>query len=67
MATVGAIRERIRTLLDGDSRQQLTSAAVGPNGNGSHLNGEIFYSLREAQVVIEQWRIHYNTKRSHSA
>ena len=31
------------------------------------LNGEIFYSLREAQVVIEHWRIHYNTKRPHSA
>jgi putative transposase len=31
------------------------------------LNGEIFYSLREAQVVIENWRIHYNTKRPHSA
>ena len=30
------------------------------------LNGEIFYSLREAQVVIEKWRIHYNTKRPHS-
>ena len=25
------------------------------------LNGEIFYSLREAQILIEQWRIHYNT------
>jgi transposase InsO family protein len=24
------------------------------------LNGEIFYSLKEAQVVIEQWRVHYN-------
>jgi putative transposase len=31
------------------------------------LNGEIFYSLREAQIVIEQWRKHYNTKRPHSA
>ena len=31
------------------------------------LNGEIFYSLREAQVVIEKWRVHYNTKRPHSA
>ena len=31
------------------------------------LNGEIFYSLKEAQVVIEQWRIEYNTKRPHSA
>ena len=24
------------------------------------LNGEIFYSLREAQIVIESWRRHYN-------
>ncbi len=24
------------------------------------LNGEIFYSLKEAQIVIEQWRHHYN-------
>lgn len=31
------------------------------------LNGEIFYILREAQVVIEQWRHHYNTIRPHSA
>jgi putative transposase len=31
------------------------------------LNGEIFYSLREAQIVIERWRIHYNTRRPHSS
>jgi putative transposase len=31
------------------------------------LNGEIFYSLKEAQIVIEQWRKHYNTVRPHSA
>jgi len=31
------------------------------------LNGEIFYSLKEAKVVIEQWRKYYNTKRPHSA
>ena len=31
------------------------------------LNGEIFYTLREAQVVIEQWRRHYNRVRPHSA
>jgi len=31
------------------------------------LNGEIFYSLKEAQVVIEMWRKHYNTVRPHSA
>jgi len=31
------------------------------------LNGEIFYSLREAQIIIERWKNHYNTKRAHSA
>jgi hypothetical protein len=31
------------------------------------LNGEIFYSLREARVVIESWRRHYNTVRPHAS
>jgi putative transposase len=31
------------------------------------LNGEIFYTLREAQVVIERWRHHFNTQRPHSS
>ena len=31
------------------------------------LNGEIFYSLAEAKIVIEGWRRHYNTKRPHSS
>jgi len=31
------------------------------------LNGEIFTTLREAQVLIERWRQHYNTIRPHSS
>jgi len=31
------------------------------------LRAEVFNSLREAQVLIEQWRRHYNTARPHSA
>ena len=31
------------------------------------LNREVFYSLREAQIIIKNWRKHYNTKRPHSA
>jgi transposase InsO family protein len=31
------------------------------------LNGEIFYSLKEARIVIEKWRKHYNEKRPHSS
>jgi putative transposase len=31
------------------------------------LNGEIFYTLKEAKIVIETWRRHYNTIRPHSS
>ena len=31
------------------------------------LNGEVFYSFKEATIIIEGWRIHYNTQRPHSA
>lgn len=30
------------------------------------LNGEIFFSLLEAKIMIERWRKHYNTRRPHS-
>jgi transposase InsO family protein len=31
------------------------------------LDGEIFYTLREAQIVIESWRHHFNTIRPHES
>ena len=31
------------------------------------LDGEIFYSLVEARIVIESWRRHYNTERPHES
>jgi putative transposase len=31
------------------------------------LDGEIFYSLKEMQVLAERWRVHYNTLRPHSS
>ncbi len=46
------------------------------NGYNESFNGklkdelidrEIFYSLKEAQVLVEQWRREYNTVRPHSA
>ena len=39
------------------------------NGKLSHelLEREIFYSLHEAKVLIERWRVHYNTVRPHSS
>lgn len=29
------------------------------------LDGKIFYTLREVQIVIESWRRHYNAVRPH--
>jgi len=31
------------------------------------LNGELFHSLKEAQVIIESWRRHYNGVRPHTS
>lgn len=31
------------------------------------LNGELFYTLQEARVIVERWRQCYNTQRPHSA
>jgi len=31
------------------------------------LNQELFYTLKEAQILVERWRVHYNTVRPHSS
>ena len=31
------------------------------------LDGELFTTLKEAEIVIENWRRHYNTRRPHRA
>jgi transposase InsO family protein len=31
------------------------------------LNGEIFFTLKEAQIVVESWRRHYNAVRPHAS
>lgn len=32
-----------------------------------YLNGEIFYTLKEMQILTEKWRVEYNTLRPHSS
>jgi len=49
-----AVGERLRRELQSRLRDEL-------------LNGGIFYSLREAQIVIESWRRHYNAVRPHQS
>src|SRR5688500_3727042 len=44
---------------------EVSSATVG--SAAANLDGEVFYSLAEAKIVIEGWRQHYNASRPHSA
>ena len=63
--------KRLSELLNESARQTAYIAPGSPWENGftesfnarlqdELLNGEIFYTLREAQIIIESWRHHYN-------
>jgi len=72
--TAEAVRDWLR-------RVEVTTLYIAPgspweNGYNESFNGnlrdellncEIFYSLKEAQVLIERWRRHHNSIRPHSA
>lgn len=72
------VAEAVRTWL---GRLQVRTLFITPgspweNGYNESFNGklrdeclnmEIFYTLKEAQVLIEQWRGFYNTERPHSS
>ena len=72
--TAKATREWIESL--GVKTAYIEPASTWENGYNESFNGklrdellntEIFYTLKEAQVLIEQWRRHYNEVRPHSA
>jgi putative transposase len=57
-------------------RPYITPGSPGENGyiesfnarlRDEFLNAEIFYSLKEAQTLIEAWRCHYNKLRPHTS
>lgn len=55
-------------MFDRCPRASPAAAAEAPEiDNVFYVSGEIFYTLKAFQVVIENWRNHYNTKRPHSA
>jgi putative transposase len=48
-----------------DRRRRLKDRHISPGSPWE--NGEIFYSLHEAEIVIESWRRHYNMVRPHAS
>ena len=41
--------------------------SFNPSFRNELLNGKVFYTLKEAEMIIEQWPKHYNTIRLHSS
>ena len=74
----GQVTKKVRTWIGAVGAKTAFIAPESPWENGycesfnarfrdEHLNGEVFYTLREAQILIERSRRHYNTVRPHSA
>jgi len=72
--TAQAVREWLRRL--GVKTLFIAPGSPWENGYNESFNGklrdellnmEIFYTLKEAKVLIERWRQHYNTIRPHSS
>lgn len=72
------VATKLREWLDKLATKTLYNTTGSPSENGycesfhgklrnELLNGEIFYTLPEAQVLIEQWRQPYNRVRPRSA
>ena len=66
--TASAVREWLKRL----NVRTLFIEPGSPWENGSNesfngklrdelLNGEIFYTLKEAKILVEQWRVHYKS------
>ncbi len=65
---IGKLREAEVALASGQTvREACRTWGITEQLRDELLNGEIFYSLKEAQVLIERWRRHYNRVRPHSA
>ena len=65
----GTDRDDVEADRSGDGKREIDASGLQGSRNphaelrDECLNGEIFYSLKEAQIVIEQWRQQYNTVR----
>jgi len=67
LAWIGAVGAKTAFIAPGSPWENGYCESFNARFRDELLNGEIFYSLREAQIIIESWRKNYNTKRPHSA
>lgn len=66
-AWIGAVGAKTAFIAPGSPWENGYCESFNARFRDELLNGEVFYSLREAQILIEKWRRHHNTVRPHSA
>ena len=66
-AWIGAVGAQTAYIMPGSPWENGYVESFNARLRDEFLNGEIFYTLKEAQVLIEAWRRHYNTTRPHSS
>ena len=66
-AWIGAVGAKTAFIAPGSPWENGYCESFNARFRDELLNGEVFYTLREAQILIERWRCHYNTVRPHSA
>ena len=65
---IGMLRESEVFLAQGKTVGEICrSLGVSEQLRDEVLNREVFFTLKEAKVVIEKWRQEYNTIRPHSS
>ena len=66
-AWIGAVGAKTAFITPGSPWENGYCESFNARFRDELLNGEVFYTLREAQILIERWRHHYNSVRPHSA
>ncbi|MCQ0093974.1 IS3 family transposase [Roseovarius sp. M141] len=66
-AWIGAVGAKTAFIAPGSPWENGYCESFNSRFRDELLNGEVFSTLREAQILIERWRRHYNTIRPHSS
>jgi transposase InsO family protein len=66
-AWIAGVRAKAAYIVPGSPWENGYIASFDARLRNELLNGEIFYTLGEAQIVIESWRRHHNGVRPHAS
>ena len=64
---IGAVGAKTAYIMPGSPWENGFIESFNARPRDELLDGEIFYSLAEAKIIIESWRRHYNTVRPHGS